>query len=73
MKLHIRHETEARAIEAAANLVGSVVEYRKGRRYVHIYFKATEAVQGASYGNGSRGRRVPNTNQAAFILDILGK
>jgi hypothetical protein len=59
--------------EFERNYVGSLIEYRKGRRYVRVYFKATEQVQSGSYGNSHRSRRLSPTGQADQILALLAK
>jgi hypothetical protein len=51
------------------NYVGSVVEYRRGRRYVRVYFKATESVQAASYDN----RFIAGTGKADRVIAQLEK
>lgn len=55
------------------NADGSIIEWRKGRRYVRAYFKATEQVQSGSYGNSHRSRRFADTGKATQIIDQLEK
>lgn len=47
--------------------VWNVIEYRKGRRYVAVYYKVTDVVQSASHAKG----RISGTNKAERVIAVL--